>query len=237
MEKLPKPRISIPSPRQSASTIESNIWQIRSSARPCGSLARSAMRSMRSALVIGPVPALYPESPEEVKGYSQLRRWMGQSSPAVDNWQPSSQNLRAPEIRSQRRRHVDASVGALVGFEDPDQRPRERQAGAVQGVEKAGLFFSVLRAPGGRPLEPDVGAAGLEVTEVGAGADLQPFVAAGRPQLEVELGHRRERQVTRAHLHDAVGELQRLQDVLGVGQEGRQLVHGGVRVDELDQLH
>src|SRR5580704_17055690 len=126
MEKLPKPRISIPSPRQRAWTIESNIWQIRSSARPCGSLARSAMRSMRSALVIGPVRALYPESPEEVKGYSQLRRQAARGA-------VSSQDLRAAEIRAQRRGNVDAPVGALVGFEHPDQRPRERQAGAVQG--------------------------------------------------------------------------------------------------------
>src|SRR5579862_9117169 len=84
-----------------------------------------------------------------------------------------SENLGAAEIGAERQRHVDAPVGALVGFEDADERARQRQAGAVQGVDEARLFLAVF--------ESDSGAPGLEVPEIRAGTDLQPLVAAGRP--------------------------------------------------------
>src|SRR6185312_2541244 len=176
MEKLPKPRISIPSPRQRASTIESNIWQIRSSARPCGSLARSAIRSIRSALVIATlptnVPGTWPGS-QRLQPVTAGRRIVRQSGARLGGI--SAEDRGAAEVRAQGRRHVDAPVGPLVGLEDANQGAGERQARPVEGVDEARLLLAC------RGLEPDLGAAGLEIAEVGAGADLQPFAAAGGP--------------------------------------------------------
>ena len=63
----------------------------------------------------------------------------------------------------------------------------------------------------GRGPVADVGAASLEILEVGAGRDLDVAVLAGHPDLGIELHGGGKAQVTGAHLHDAVGKLQGLQ--------------------------
>jgi hypothetical protein len=95
-------------------------------------------------------------------------------------------------------------------------------------VHEARFFLAIL--------ESDLGAPGLKIPEVRARADLQPFAAAGRPQLEVELDHGGERQVAGAHLDHAVGQLEGAQHRLGVGEQPPKLVHGVLGPHELDQL-
>ena len=103
------------------------------------------------------------------------------------------------------------------------------EAAAVEGVEELGF----LRAGGA---VADVGAAGLEGFEVGAGADLAVELLAGKPDLEVVGFGGGEAHVAGAEQHAAVGEAEDFEDALGVAGEALVL---GVRVfgrGELDQL-
>jgi hypothetical protein len=68
-------------------------------------------------------------------------------------------------------------------------------------------------------LEADLRPPGLEVAEVRARAHLQPLVAAGRPDFEVELHHGREGKVSRAHLDDPVRQAEVLENIFGIRQQ------------------
>ena len=136
----------------------------------------------------------------------------------------------APMYFLQDFRHDDAAIGLLVVFHHGNHYPRQGQAGAVQGMDELGLGIR-----GGAVA--DVGPPRLEIAAVGAGADLQPFLTAGRPDLDVVGLGGGKTDVAGAELQDAVGQSQLLADVLGVMGEFLQLVIGGLRLDELVKLH
>ena len=82
----------------------------------------------------------------------------------------------------------------------------------------------------------DVGAASLEVTAVGAGADLLVGVVARQPDLDVVGLTGREAQVAGAQANHAIRKTQLLQQVLGLGGHALELLVGLLRFSELDHL-
>ena len=74
-------------------------------------------------------------------------------------------------------RDRDAAVFVLVVFEDRSQRTANSQAGAVQRVHEAHFAVGVT--------ETQIGAAALEIEEVGAAGDLTIFAVAWQPDFEV----------------------------------------------------
>src|SRR4030042_7161761 len=77
----------------------------------------------------------------------------------------------------------------------------------------------------------------LEVAAVGAGADLQPFLAAGRPDINVIRLGGGKTEVAGAELADTVGQTQSLADILSVAGKLFQLVIGSFRRNEFIKLH
>ncbi|GBD19306.1 hypothetical protein HRbin27_01812 [bacterium HR27] len=94
----------------------------------------------------------------------------------------------------------------------------------------------VLRSCSLARAEADVGPPCLEVAEVRAGGDLEPFLGAGCPHFEVELLRGGEGKITSTHLDDPVGEVEPAQYVLGVGDQALEFLVGAVRLDELHHL-
>ena len=85
----------------------------------------------------------------------------------------------------------------------------------------------------------DVGAAGLEGLEVGAGADFAVGLLAGEPDFEVVGFGGGEAHVAGAEEHAAVGQAEEFEDALGVAGEALVLgvgVFGAGEFDELDLL-
>ncbi len=125
--------------------------------------------------------------------------------------------------------YFDAAVGLLVVFEDCEIGSAYGEAAAVEGVEELGLAGSGWAVA-------DVGSAGLEGLEVGAGADLAVEVLAGEPDFEVVGLGGGETHVAGAEEHAAVGEAELFEDGLGVAGEGLVLFVGLFGRGELDQL-
>src|SRR6185503_7662535 len=101
---------------------------------------------------------MYTGTPREGKVYKWLRDGVARGG--------LPEGLGPTQIGLQGGRDVDLSIRPLVGLEDADQRARERQARAVQGVNEAGLGALLLAV-----LEADPRAPRLEVAEVRARAD------------------------------------------------------------------
>lgn len=53
--------------------------------------------------------------------------------------------FQAAHIRTQHFRHLNATVGLLVVFQHRHQRTANRQAGAVQRVDRRGFLSALLR--------------------------------------------------------------------------------------------
>src|SRR5262249_60862572 len=105
--------------------------------------------------------------------------------------------------------------GALTVSEHGQPYARQPGARAVQGVHQ-------LRLRPGTGSIADAGTARLEVVEVGARADLEPLLAARRPDLDVVLHRCLEREIAGAHLHHAVGQPEPPAHRLGVAEERQQ---------------
>ncbi len=105
--------------------------------------------------------------------------------------------------------NYDAAVGLLVIFEDGEPGAADGQAAAVERVDELGLA---------RPswAVADVGAAGLEGLEVGAGRDFAVEVLAGEPDFEVVGLGGGEAHVAGAEEHAAIGEAECFEDGFGV---------------------
>src|SRR5690606_22487146 len=84
------------------------------------------------------------------------------------------------EVGVQRRGHLDAAVLEVTDLQQGRDDAGEGEAGAIEGVQEADTAVLASIA--------EVGAAGLEVDEVGDAGDLQPLTRAGRPYLDV-VGH------------------------------------------------
>src|SRR5207253_7998283 len=87
-----------------------------------------------------------------------------------------------------------------------------------------------------RRAEADVRAPRLEVAEIRARADFQPFTTPGRPDLDVVLHGRGEREIAGAHLDDAMREPEPAADVLRVVEQRQQLRVRRLGTDELHHL-
>src|SRR6202012_1223714 len=97
-------------------------------------------------------------------------------------------------------------------LEDGDEGAPHGERGAVQGVEEARLGL-------GLGAVADLGAAGLEIAEVGAARDLAVEALAGEPGLEVVGALGGEAHVAGAEQADPVVELEALEYLLGVAGE------------------
>ena len=97
-------------------------------------------------------------------------------------------------------------------FQDGDHGPADGQAGAIQRVDQTRLPLPVSAVA-------DAGPAGLEIAEVGAGGDLAECFLRGEPDLEIVGPGGGETEVPGAQFHDAVMQIQFLEDFLGVGGE------------------
>ena len=104
-------------------------------------------------------------------------------------------------------RHSDAAVVPLVVLDDRDDRPADRDRCSVQRVHVP------RRLALGGPLA-DVEAAGLEVGRVGGRGELAEAALPGQPGLEVVLLRRRCAEVVDGDVDDAVGKLERSEDLL-----------------------
>lgn len=82
----------------------------------------------------------------------------------------------------------------------------------------------------------DVGATGLEVAAVGAGADLLVGVVTRQPDFDVVGLTGREAQVAGAQANHAIRKAQLLQQVLGLGGHALELLVGLLRLNKLDHL-
>ncbi len=123
----------------------------------------------------------------------------------------------------------DAAIGLLVILEDGDVGAPYSEARAIEGVEIFGFFCA-----GGAVA--DVCAAGLEVGEVGTGADLAVEALAGQPDFEVVGLRGAEAHVAGREEHTAVGETEEFEDTFGVASEGLMLVAGLFASREFDEL-
>ena len=83
----------------------------------------------------------------------------------------------------------------------------------------------------------DVGATGLEVAAIGAGADLLVGVVARQPNLDVVGLTGREAQVAGAQANHAIRQAQLLQQVLGLSGHALELLVGLLRLGKLDHLN
>src|SRR5437899_13009161 len=83
----------------------------------------------------------------------------------------------------------------------------------------------------------DVCSSCLEVSEQGAGADLQPIFAACGPDFDVVLSCGREAQVACAHFYDSVTEAELPADVFCCVDQAFELFVGFFRTDELHHFY
>src|SRR5216684_4922938 len=107
------------------------------------------------------------------------------------------------------RRHPHRPILILVVLEDGHDSAADGQAGTVEGVNVARLLLRCAVA--------DVGAPGLEVEEVRAGADLAIGLLPRQPHFQVVGLGRGEAHVAGGEGDDAVVQPERLQHGLGVG--------------------
>src|SRR5262249_36342836 len=119
-------------------------------------------------------------------------------------------NLVEARVGAQRGRDRDRAVGLLVVLEQRDEAARARDRGAVQRGDELGAF-AVLAA------EADPQRARLVVGAVRGARPLAVLArgaATRHPRLEVELAPGGRAEVARRDLDHAVGDLERLEDLL-----------------------
>src|SRR5207244_13539629 len=109
----------------------------------------------------------------------------------------SAQELSA-EVLAERSGDADTAILLLMVLEDRGDDAGEREPRAVESVNEARLSAF------GR-LVPDVGAASLEVGEVAARGDLEPFPDAGRVTLQIVGVGAGKSGVARSQSNDAIG--------------------------------
>src|SRR5689334_3241898 len=139
------------------------------------------------------------------------------------------QHLEPTEIRAQRLRHHHRAVGLLVVLEQRRVRARQRHARGVERVR-------VLHLGAGLPAEAHAHAPRLEIFKIRARAALEPRLRAGRPHLEVVALGGGEAEVAAAEQHDAIRQLERLEDVGDLARELLVLVVARFGRHDLHQL-
>ena len=115
-----------------------------------------------------------------------------------------------------------------VIFQQGGEHARHGEAGAVDGVHE--FRFAVGIA------ETNLRAAGLERLETRAARHLQPALLTGRPDFEVVFFGLRKSDVAATHEEHAVGQLEFLQEALGIETEGVELGVAGLGMHPLEQL-
>src|SRR5690349_12467741 len=151
-----------------------------------------------------------------------LARSSGASNIRLDRLDPA-------HIGPQRLRHLDGAVLALIVLHHRDQRATDRDAGAVERMhERAALLAGAAEAR--------VHAPGLEIAAIGAARNLAIGVLTRQPDLDVIGLARGKAHVARAEKHDAVRQVQPLQDRLGAGGHALVLVLGFIGVRDRHQL-
>src|SRR6266581_4035111 len=136
--------------------------------------------------------------------------------------------LESAHVGLQGRRDVHAAIGALIVLHDRNQRPAYREPRPVQGVHQ--LWLALLVA------EARLHAPRLERLAVAARGNLPVGVLARQPDFEVVGLRCLEPHVARAKGHDAVRDLQTLQDLFGVRGEALQRLVRFVRMHDVHQL-
>src|SRR3569623_554845 len=155
-------------------------------------------------------------------------------------WMPSSlvRRMRMPGLANvgdpahvglQHGRHGDAAVVLLVVLHHRHQGAPHRQARAVERVYEARALLAGLAAA-------RIHAPGLEVAAVRAGRDFAIGVLRRQPDLQVVGLARREAHVAGAQQHDAIGQLQTLQHLLGAGHHAQVLGLGLLRRGDRGRL-
>src|SRR4029450_7932949 len=137
--------------------------------------------------------------------------------------------LHTAEIRPRYGGHGDRPIGALIALQNRDHQARQRQAGTIQRMHELRLRASRRPVANERP-------AGLEVAEVRARADFEPFGAARGPDFDVELHGGDDAQVPRTHLYDPMPQAEPPAHALRVVDQAFELGIGGLWSDELDHF-
>src|SRR5882762_2804667 len=121
-------------------------------------------------------------------------------------------NAVSADIRHQRRRDGNGAVGLLAGFEQRRDRARQRNTRRVQRVHEFGLLA-------GARAGANVRAPGLIIGVRAGTRDLEPLADAGRPCLEIVGLGGREPEIVRGQHRNAIGQLQLLEN--GLGMQGK----------------
>ena len=212
-EKWRSPWLRTRSGRVRVSECAAPLWLVSGATTQTSSLSARAIRSR----VLMP-RALMPSS--------LLTRMRGALMVTLGR---GHQALAPVQVGAQRLGHDHAAVLLLVVLEDRDQRPADGEAGAVEGVDEAGLLRVLGPAAGVHP-------AGLEVAAVRAARDLAIAALPGQPDLDVVGPARGEAGVARGQRHHPVGQPQPLQDRLGTADHPLVLGVGLLRRGDADQL-
>src|SRR5512146_1448303 len=127
----------------------------------------------------------------------------------------SAEYVRA-QIRPERLRHRHDAIGALIVFEQRDDRARERQTGAVERVHQTWLL------PRAWPIA-NARAACLEVSKARARRHLEPGTNTRRPHLQVVRLRRGKAGITRGQQHHPIRESETLQHAFRLGNQQLEL--------------
>src|SRR5712691_4197645 len=119
-----------------------------------------------------------------------------------------SDRLLTAHIGPQRLGDRDRAVMALEVLEDRDHRAAKREAGAVEGMHRARALASC------RPVAR-LHALGLERAAIRAARNLAVGVLAREPDLDIVGLARGESHIAGRQEHDAIGEAEALQHLLG----------------------
>ena len=138
------------------------------------------------------------------------------------------QDLEAAEVGPEDFGYAQRAVLLLVGLQQGDQDARRGQTRAVESVGQDGLAIGSARADGR--------AARLEVLEVGAGADFEPFPFHRSPHLEVVALGGTEAHVARAQEEPAEGEAELADKAFRLGGEDFVRLVALLRCAEPDHL-
>src|SRR5262249_26690836 len=141
----------------------------------------------------------------------------------------AADDVEAAHVGTQRRRHLNGAVAALVILHHRDQCPADRNARPVEGVHE-------LRALLAGATEARVHAPSLKVAEIGARRDLAIGVLARQPDLDVVGLARGESHVARAQQHDPVRYAKALEHFLRARGHALVLFFRFVRMRDRHQL-
>ena len=171
-------------------------------------------------LVVAGEDAVRPHRPRH-------RRRHGTGTGAISDI-PGVSTSCAAEPRAQGGGHVHRAVGALVHLEQAGDGAGDRAQGAVERGRGLRLPVGVAVADGQPP--------GLEGGAVRGAGQLPVGALAGEPRLDVELARGAGAEVAGGDVDDAVGQLERLEELLLPGEQPAVLVGGLLGPAEAEHL-